>query len=320
MNTKTELSHHKNLMKQWDKYKRMLSRKLGGIPRGWLILSDYCLDDPHKNACVTFTISPMQNLYVLGKQLREALPRDFKDIGTVPEETLLFLRDYKYFFTISIILTDINKSEIVKDLQNMVQYICDNYTKMPPAMIHRIKKFREYLKRKNKNHNVLKNLSLVALIFSQIVEFLSIKHSAKQIQWISDRDDVLNIEGGIIFDIINIITTRLIRGRRRSISLGVGLEDKKAGEYGFDVFIRYPDIVTGAVSSLDYEKHRVTKPKHLELLINSVFKNPNILMLQLKNERLNLIRYVPNPKFSSSAIIRVENDKNLIPQAPSNLC
>ena len=57
-----------------------------------------------------------------------------------------------------------------------------------------------------------------------------------------------------------------------------------------------------------------------ELLINSVFKNPNILMLQLKNERLNLIRYVPNPKFSSSAIIRVEKDKNLIPQAPSNLC
>lgn len=309
MNTRTELSHHKNIMKQWDKYKRMLSRKLGRIPSEWLILSDYCLDDPQKNPCITFTISPMQDLYTLGRILQENLPRDFKDIGTVPEKTLIFLRDYKYFFTLALIFSDINKAEIVKGLQDMVVYVCDNYPKMSPAMMSRVKKFREYLKRRNKNYNVLKNLSLIAIVFSQIVEFLCIKHSAKQIQWISDRDDVLNIEGGIIFDIINIITTQLIYGRRRSISLGVGLEDKKAKEFSFDMFIRYPDLVTGAVSSINYEKHQVTKPKHLELLINSIFKNPNILMLRLQNERLNFIRYKPTQKFSSSAIIRVEKDK-----------
>ena len=296
-------------MKQWDKYKRMLSRKLGRIPSEWLILSDYCLDDPQKNPCITFTISPMQDLYTLGRILQENLPRDFKDIGTVPEKTLIFLRDYKYFFTLALIFSDINKAEIVKGLQDMVVYVCDNYPKMSPAMMSRVKKFREYLKRRNKNYNVLKNLSLIAIVFSQIVEFLCIKHSAKQIQWISDRDDVLNIEGGIIFDIINIITTQLIYGRRRSISLGVGLEDKKAKEFSFDMFIRYPDLVTGAVSSINYEKHQVTKPKHLELLINSIFKNPNILMLRLQNERLNFIRYKPTQKFSSSAIIRVEKDK-----------
>lgn len=309
MNTRTELSHHKNIMKQWDKYKRMLSRKLGRIPSEWLILSDYCLDDPQKNPCITFTISPMQDLYTLGRILQENLPRDFKDIGTVPETTLIFLRDYKYFFTLALIFSDINKAEIVKGLQNMVVYVCDNYPKMSPAMMSRVKKFREYLKRRNKNYNVLKNLSLIAIVFSQIVEFLCIKHSAKQIQWISDRDDVLNIEGGIIFDIINIITTQLIYGRRRSISLGVGLEDKKAKEFSFDMFIRYPDLVTGAVSSINYEKHQVTKPKHLELLINSIFKNPNILMLRLQNERLNFIRYKLNQKFSSSEIIRVEDEQ-----------
>lgn len=309
MNTRTELSHHKNIMKQWDKYKRMLSRKLGRIPSEWLILSDYCLDDPQKNPCITFTISPMQDLYALGRILQENLPRDFKDIGTVPEKTLIFLRDYKYFFTLALIFSDINKAEIVKGLQDMVVYVCDNYPKMSPAMMSRVKKFREYLKRRNKNYNVLKNLSLIAIVFSQIVEFLCIKHSAKQIQWISDRDDVLNIEGGIIFDIINIITTQLIYGRRRSISLGVGLEDKKAKEFSFDMFIRYPDLVTGAVSSINYEKHQVTKPKHLELLINSIFKNPNILMLRLQNERLNFIRYKLNQKFSSSEIIRVEDEQ-----------
>ena len=309
MNTRTELSHHKNIMKQWDKYKRMLSRKLGRIPSEWLILSDYCLDDPQKNPCITFTISPMQDLYTLGRILQENLPRDFKDIGTVPEKTLIFLRDYKYFFTLALIFSDINKAEIVKGLQDMVVYVCDNYPKMSPAMMSRVKKFREYLKRRNKNYNVLKNLSLIAIVFSQIVEFLCIKHSAKQIQWISDRDDVLNIEGSIIFDIINIITTQLIYGRRRSISLGVGLEDKKAKEFSFDMFIRYPDLVTGAVSSINYEKHQVTKPKHLELLINSIFKNPNILMLRLQNERLNFIRYKLNQKFSSSEIIRVEDEQ-----------
>lgn len=56
-------------MKRWDKYKRMLSRRLGKIPSKWLVLSDYCLDDPHKNACMTFTISPLQDPYLLGKQL-----------------------------------------------------------------------------------------------------------------------------------------------------------------------------------------------------------------------------------------------------------
>ena len=310
MNTKTELSHHKNIMKQWDKYKRMLSRKLGKIPSEWLILSDYCLDDPHKNACMTFTISPMQDLYILGKQLREALPRDFKNIGTVPEETLIFLRDYKKFFTISMVLSDINKAEIVNNLQDTVKYVCDNYTNMPPAMTQRIKMFREYLRRKNKNHNVLKNVSLVANVISQIIEFLSIKHSAKRIRWISDRDAILEIGDGAIFDLINIFVTNLIRGRRSSIpSLGIGMEKKGSRKFDFDMFIRYPDIVTGAVSSIDYEKHRVTKPKHLELLINSIFKNPYILILQLKNERLNFIRYKLNQKFSSSEIIRVEDEQ-----------
>jgi len=231
-------------------------------------------------------------------------------MGTVPEKTLIFLRDYEYFFTISIILSDIKKTEIIEDLQNTVQYICDNYVNMPESKIRRIKMFREYLKRKNKNHNVLRNLSLVANIISQIIEFLSIKHSAKQIGWISDRDAILDIGDGVIFDLIDIFAINLIRNRCKKMpSVGIGIEDKKAKEFDFDMFIRYPDIVTGAVASLDYTNHRVTKPKHMELLINSIFKNPYILILQLKNERLNLVKYTLNQKFSSAAIIRVEEDK-----------
>lgn len=291
MNNKTELSHHKLIMAQWDKYKRMLSRKLGKIPSEWLILSDYCLDDPHKNSCATFTISPMQDLGELKRILQKSLPRDFKDITNVPKETLRFIKEYKYFFSLSIIFEDIKQSEIIADLREAVEYILKHYTDMPDKMRRNIVQFREYLKKGNKNCKVLKNLVLVSILVSHIIEFLTIKHSAQNIRWISDRDAILDISDGVILDYIRIITSKLIRGRKKLPKLGIGIGNKHAKIFDFDAFIRYPDIITGAVASLDYYRNGVRKIKHFDLLTNAIFKNRNILILLSRKGKWDLIKY-----------------------------
>ncbi|MBR2392441.1 MAG: hypothetical protein IKA93_02580, partial [Elusimicrobiaceae bacterium] len=55
MNTRTFLSNFPTFVKRWKTYRK----KLGGTPLGWTVMSDYCLDDPNKNDCITFTISPI---------------------------------------------------------------------------------------------------------------------------------------------------------------------------------------------------------------------------------------------------------------------
>jgi hypothetical protein len=45
MNTKTFFSGFTSFSEQWKKYKKQISP----APLGWIVISDYCLDDKNKN-------------------------------------------------------------------------------------------------------------------------------------------------------------------------------------------------------------------------------------------------------------------------------
>lgn len=103
MNTRTFLSNFPTFVKRWKTYRK----KLGGTPLGWTVMSDYCLDDPNKNDCITFTISPiLGQVEAVAKILDKKLPAEIKKMKQVPQGTIDFIKKQKEFFNLVFLLPD----------------------------------------------------------------------------------------------------------------------------------------------------------------------------------------------------------------------
>lgn len=308
MNTKTFLSKSPNLFKRWQGYKKPLNP----IPPGWLVSSDYCLDDLAKNDCITFTISPVPELSKFAAFLNKKLPKDIKNMSKVPDEVIKFIRDNKIFFTISFIIK--NKEKFI-DIDEFKADI-ENIRTGPHIRPHELKalnKFSAYLKKTNINHNVLRNMQLVVSLFPRIVEFLTMKHFTEAIYWAPDRDAIMDISDGIISKLINIQCTNLLHGRRKVPELHIGIEDKKEGVFRFDTFIRYPDIITGVVSSVDFNTYTAQKEKHFDLLVNAVLGNPRIVIIEMERlgEEMHIKVLPLHRRMKSKDIVRASDGPNV---------
>jgi hypothetical protein len=69
----------------------------------------------------------------------------------------------------------------------------------------------------------------------------------------------------------------------------VGLEDKEKGIFVFDPLVRYPDIITGVVSSIDFEHGVTEKEKHFDLLVNAILENPGIIIMKILPEEIKIL-------------------------------
>jgi hypothetical protein len=271
MNTKTFFSKFISFSEKWTKYKKWIAP----LPLGWIVMSDYCLDDKNKNDCITFTICPMMPNDELSLVLEKKLPKDIKDMAKVSDDVIKFLRDAYPFFTISILIREKKKIGNIDDFKIDIK----NFKESPylnSKQQKQFNKFDNYLKKKNINHKVLENMRLIIFMFTRIVEFLAVKHYTEEIHWFPDRDAVMDVSDRIILDLINTQCTNLLYGRRIPPKLIVGLEDKEKGIFVFDPLVRYPDIITGVVSSIDFEHGGTEKEKHFDLLVNAILENPRI--------------------------------------------
>ncbi len=304
MNNKTFLSQSRNFFQRWKIYKK----RLNPVPPGWFVSSDYCLDDKNKHDCITFTISPVPELREFSAFLNKKLPRDIKKMSKVRDEVIKFIRDNKIFFTISIIIKDkekiVNIDEFKADIENMKTSL-----HLRPEEMKALNKFSAYLKKTNINHNVLRNMRLVILLFARLVEFLTIKHYTGAIYWSPDRDAIMDISDGIISKLVNIECTNLLHGRRKVPELHIGIEDKKEGVFRFDSFIRYPDIITGVVSSVDFDTFTAQKEKHFDMFFNAVLGNPRIVIIELSPDEIKT--YPLHKRINPKEIIRASEMKKL---------
>jgi hypothetical protein len=96
MNTKTFFSKFISFSEKWTKYKK----RIAPLPLGWIVMSDYCLDDKNKNDCITFTICPMMPNDELSLVLGKKLPKDIKDMAKVSDDVIKFIRDAYPFYNI----------------------------------------------------------------------------------------------------------------------------------------------------------------------------------------------------------------------------
>jgi len=304
MNTTTFFSKFISFSEKWEKYKK----RIAPIPLGWIIMSDYCLDDKDKNDCITFTISPMIPSYNLAILLRKKLPRDIKNITKVTDEEIKFIRDpYPPFFTISILIRGKEKIATIENLKIDIKNLKES-PHINPKQLKKINKFNNYLYQKNKNNKVLINMSIIMFMFTRIVEFLTIKHYTEEIHWFPDRDAIMDVSDRIILELVNIEYHNLLHGRRLPPKLRVGIENKENNIFIFDSLVRYPDIITGAISSIDLNKHSTEKEKHFDLLVNAILENPRIVIMELSPSEFKVLNL--RKTIRSDEIIRLSNLQN----------
>lgn len=272
MNTRTFLSNFPTFVKRWQTYRK----KLGGTPLGWTVTSDYCLDDPNKNDCITFTISPiLGQIEAIAKFLDKKLPVEIKKMKQVPQETIDFIKKQKEFFSLVFLFPDKDKLFNIQYFKTDMSALAES-SMIPDESRKRLKLFARSLERKGLHKKVLQNLSLVSFLYGKIVEFLTIKHYTEAIHWFPDRDSIMREGKGIIRELANVSCTNAIAGRTRYPEVHIGGENLATGEFVFDPFTRYPDIISGVFSSLPIFSNRELKEKHLELLQKAILDNPRI--------------------------------------------
>ena len=102
------------------------------------------------------------------------------------------------------------------------------------------------------------NESLVrglVIILGIIVEFLIIKHNASKVLWFSDRGKIIDFNEGIVIDFVNMCYHNLVKQRGGTdFIFAIVKENSLTKQFDFDPMIRYPDIISGVVSSINFQK------------------------------------------------------------------
>ncbi|WP_428053418.1 hypothetical protein [Candidatus Avelusimicrobium stercoris] len=282
MNTKTVLSRYPAFMGRWKKYKKQFPDV-----KNWFISSDYCFDKNKYNQVITFTICPSVDIKWLDSQLRQDLPKDIKHLTHISDKMIYFLKSNYFFFSISFIIK--GKCELLidnlkKSLPKWIKQLEINNKVKYHKQIKRYKLLQCYLTQKSYNKKLVSNLCLTATSLASIIEFLIIKYDAKKILWISDRDDMLGLCEGVIINITQSFYNGLLNGRKKeNILFGVTKENSKTNTFEFDALIRYPDVISGIISSVDFERNICDKAKHFDLFVNAVADNARIQVFQIND-------------------------------------
>lgn len=288
MDKKTNLTKSiPDLMEKWQRYKRGLK----GIKiTDWCISSDYCFEDPDKLDVATFTIFPIDCMRIINREIKENLPHDIKAVKQFSEKELHYLKNSKYFFSISVVIENLkyafNEKKALKEFSDILKaYETSNIDKTDESIKERHKQLVEicnYLKQKSHSTKKLSQMYFVAQIVSTIMEFLLIKEKGRNLRWCSDRGHIASFLDGIIFNLMQAYLYHYLRNRVTNYYIHLPLEIKESNkEYPYDTFIRVPDIITGVMSSLVFTDIGLTvqKEKHGSLLSEILVDNPRIVTI-----------------------------------------
>ena len=284
MNRKTILSRHfPDFVKKWKKFQHNFKRN-----DSWYITSDYCLDDKNKpHDVMTFTIYPFIHPYLLKNGIKYNLPKDIKDFTNISEKAIKYIKKSPYSFSVAFVIEDKNNIFNLEQNKQLIDKIIKNMENWPQKkkeeFIHKIKKFREYLNRKKIASKTLSNIAVTVHIMSTIIEFLLIKANAKHIYWISDRDEIINFQDGIVHEFIRLGYANLLNRRVPDDKVYGFLEAEDYDQKIFDEFVRIPDYISGTIASMDFENVDSIPEKHYDLFDKSIVDNERIYIMHIKH-------------------------------------
>ena len=288
MNKKTTLSKFIDLKKKWKKYIKQFSP----LPHKWAIISDYCLGDANKpNNVLSFSICPYPiSLFFCRSEINTIMKNDIKHTRNIPQQMINYIKKQTTFFTISYVIRTpkcINVQLVQASIDNYIQK-CKNFQKQNPSnelseTIKGLEPISAYLKKNKFNQKHIKNFIYIASITAEIMEFLTINQGVKEIIWISDRDPAISFKNGVIFNYTKILYNQKIGNRRNNTSISY-TKLKENRECLFDGLIRFPDTITAALASYNFENKTVDRPKHLNILSNAIADNERIFIIDITSE------------------------------------
>lgn len=289
MDRKTQLTQFvPELMSNWNNYKKGLKElKI----TNWCISSDYCFDDPDKLDVATFTIFPAVYINKIYNEIKENLPKDIKNKRHFTEKELNYLKNSKYFFSISIILYNLESSfNIESAIEQIEKFLKTRKEDIPFPISDKDfhdgkKKLQELfnsIKKKSCPRKKLSQIYFVAQFVAQLIEFLLIKETGKMVGWCPDKGPIDSFGNRIVYNILQSHVYRLIKNRVSDFKIVYPPSDN-SDEYLYmrDELIRVPDIITGAVSSLVPMENGLTaqRTKHFEIINQYLVNNHKIINL-----------------------------------------
>lgn len=289
MNTKTVLSKYPQFIKDWKSYKKQFPNVTE-----WYVASDYCLskDSSKPTKVMTFTICPAINLELLQTQVARFLKSDVKDRKNFSDTEIQFIRDNGFFFSIAVVVEKQGCELVDKlrlELDSWIRQIKEKTNnEMFTQRLKRFQRLKQYLGQKSHNADLVTKITLIAFMVGIIIEFLIIKHDARKVLWISDRGKVMDFGEGVAIELANMSYHKLVNGRRgQNFLFGVAAEDPISKQFNFDPMIRYPDIISGVISSMDLDKNVSTGQKHFDMFVNGISGNRRIHVFRMLNGNLN---------------------------------
>lgn len=274
-------------MDAWKKYKKGLKNiKIAD----WCISSDYCFGDVNKLDVATFTIFPVECMQVIDCEVKDNLPHDIKEVKQFSEKGFTYLKNSKYFFSISVVIENLkyafNEEKALREFSDVLKFydisdIDKNNESIKERHLQLVNAYN-YLRQKSHSRVKLSQMYFVAQFVSIIMEFLLIKEKGRDIRWCSDRGHIASFLDGIMFNLVPVYLRHNLRGRVIDFHIHLPLEIKEnKNDYPYDVFIRIPDIITGVMSSLVVTEGGITvqKEKHGQLVHKSIVDNPHIVTI-----------------------------------------
>ena len=164
----------------------------------------------------------------------------------------------------------------IKKMENWPQ-------KKKEEFIHKMKRFRNYLNRKEVDLKTLSNISITVHIMSAIIEFLLIKTNAKHILWISDRDKMTDFQDSIVSEFVRIYYANLLNKRVSDHKVYGFWGGKDYDKEVFDELVRIPDYISGAIASMDFDNVEKIPEKHYDLFDKSIVDNERIYIMHIKH-------------------------------------
>ncbi len=261
----------------------------------WFIVSDYCIGDKNKaNDCMSFTILPyFASIEEMIKMVDQYIPTDLKNIKNVKANSLYFLKEFPFLFTITFLIKgkkflfyDENKERktvIREAMDSNPDWFKEQHCEI-------LSNLTKNLKKNNFNCGLFENLYLTTILVSYI-SFLLVKISKnkpKNIAWFPDRDPMNDFCKGLLPLIHNSNFQGLLEINKignNDIILGLGTSDKKDQPLWYDGIIKIPDYLCGALSSCDIEKMTVEKYKHLQLIRDVISDNQNLSVIQFNFDK-----------------------------------
>ena len=285
MDKKTQLSMSiPGLMEDWIDYKKGLK---GLKITDWCISSDYCFDNPNKLDVATFTIFPAGYMNQLYNEIKENLPCDIKHKRHFNETQLNYLKNSKYFFSISVILYNLknylNKEKATEQVEKMLKITKEDLPfPIDDKDFHESrKKLHEYLNNLKKHNCPVNKTHFVAQFVAQLVEFILIKESSKIVGWCPDKGED-SFSDGMVYNLVQCYIHRIIKNRVKYFRLACPPPSHLDKHLHMrDTFIRIPDIITGALSSLVATEKGLTAqlPKHYEIINKCLVDNHKTIQL-----------------------------------------